>query len=187
LIELGSQARALIESAASLRAQIAAKEVQIESLQTFATSENSQLVQAQQELEGLRGQLAKLGGSANIDEGLMVPKGQVPQAGLEYVRKLRDVKYYETIFDILARQFEIAKLDEAKQGAIIQVVDSAIPPERRSFPKRALIVIGSTAVGFLIGVFLTLFQVGFDRMRNDPEAARKLHALRGAIYPPKAS
>ena len=50
------------------------------------------------------------------------------------MRKLRDVKYYETIFEILARQFEVAKLDEAKQGAIIQVVDAAIPPDKRSFP-----------------------------------------------------
>ncbi|MGA7315422.1 MAG: Wzz/FepE/Etk N-terminal domain-containing protein [Silvibacterium sp.] len=182
LIELSSQSRALIESAASLRAQIAAKEVQIESLHTFATSENAQLIQAQQELEGLREQLAKLGGSANIDAGLMVPKGQVPQAALEYVRKLRDVKYYETIFDILAKQFEIAKLDEAKQGAIIQVVDKAIPPDKRSSPKRALIVLGSTGVGFLVGVFLALFRARFERMSNDPEARQKLYALRGAFY-----
>src|ERR1700722_16126163 len=132
LIELDSQARALIESAAALRAEIAAKEVQIESMRTFATGENAQLIQAQQELDGLRTQLARLGGSENIDSGLMVPKGQVPEAGLEYVRKLRDVKYYETIFEILARQFEIAKLDEAKQGAVVQVVDAAVPPDKRS-------------------------------------------------------
>lgn len=180
LIELSSQSRALIESAAALRAQIAAKEVQIDSLRTFATSENSQLVQAQQELEGLRVQLAKLGGSANIDAGLMVPKGQVPQAGLDYIRKLRDVKYFETIFDILAKQFEIAKLDEARQGALIQVVDPAVPPEKHSFPKRALIIAGSTAVGFLFALFVALFGAALERMRNDPEAKRKLHALRGA-------
>ena len=70
---------------------------------------------------------------------LIVPKGKLTQAGLEYVRKLRDVKYYETIFDILARQFEIAKLDEAREGAMVQVVDPAVPPDRRSFPKRGLI------------------------------------------------
>ena len=83
LIQLDSQARALIESVAALRAQIAAKEVQIQSMRTFATSENSELVQAQQELDGLRTQLAKLGGSSNIDSGLMVPKGKVPEAGLD--------------------------------------------------------------------------------------------------------
>lgn len=182
LIQLDSQARALIESAAALRAQIAAKEVQIQSMRTFATSENSELVQAQQELDGLRTQLAKLGGSSNIDSGLMVPKGQVPEAGLEYVRKFRDVKYNETIFEILARQFEIAKLDEAKQGAVVQVVDYAIPPDRRSFPKRALIVIGATAVGFFIGVFLALILAVYERTMRDPEASSKLRHLRDVVY-----
>jgi uncharacterized protein involved in exopolysaccharide biosynthesis len=171
----------LIESAAALRAQIAAKEVQIQSLRTFATAENSDLVQAQQELEGLRIQLAKLGGSANLDEGLMMPKGQVPAAGLEYVRKLRDVKYNETIFDILARQFEVAKLDEAKQGAVVQVVDAAIPPDRRSFPKRALIVIGATAVGLFFGVFLALVQAAFAHAMGDAEAASKFRYLQNVL------
>ena len=115
LIQLDSQAKALIESAAELRAQIAAKEVQIQAMQTYATGENAQVIQAQQELESMRGQLAQLGGSDESANSLIVPKGKVPEAGLEYVRKLRDVKYYETIFDILARQFEIAKLDEAKR------------------------------------------------------------------------
>ncbi len=169
MIQLDSQARALIESAAQLRAQIAAKEVQIQSLRTYATAENSELVQAERELERLQTQLAKLGGSANIDEGLLVPKGQVPAAGLEYVRKLRDVKYNETIFEILARQFELAKLDEAKQGAVVQVVDAAIPPDRRSFPKRALIVIGATAVGLFFGVFLALVQAASSTLCAIPK------------------
>ena len=83
-------------------------------MQTYATAENSQLVQAQRELEGMRAQLAKLGGSEEGSTGLIVPKGLVPEASLEYIRKLRDVQFYETIFDILARQFEAAKLDEAQ-------------------------------------------------------------------------
>ncbi len=100
VIQLDSQARALIESAASLRAQVAAKEVQIQGMRTYATGENFQVVQAQQELESMRAQLAKLGGSEDsASGGLIVPKGQVPEAGLEYVRKLRDVKY--------TRQFSI--------------------------------------------------------------------------------
>jgi tyrosine-protein kinase Etk/Wzc len=181
LIQLDSQARVLIESAESLRAQIAAKEVQIESLHTFATSENSQLIQAQQELEGLRAQLAKLGGSETVDSGLMLPKGQVPTAGLEYVRKLRDVKYSETIFEILARQFEIAKLDEAKQGALVQVVDAAIVPDLRSFPKRALIVIGATAIGFFVGLIVAVIQESLLRAKSTPEVAHKMNVLRNSL------
>jgi uncharacterized protein involved in exopolysaccharide biosynthesis len=179
VIQLDSQARALIDTAATLRAQIAAREVQIEGMQTYATGENGDVVQAQRELESMRAQLAKLGGSESGPSGeLIVPKGRVPEAGLEYVRKLRDVKYNETIFDILARQFEVAKLDEAKQGALIQVVDPAVPPERRSSPKRGLIVLGATAVGFFFAVCIVLIQASFRRLNGDPIAASKLAVLR---------
>lgn len=183
VIQLDSQANALINSAASLRAQITAREVQIQGMQTYATSENSQLVQAQRELDGLREQLGKLGGSENSPAGeLIVPKGLVPEASLEYVRKLRDVRYNETIFDILARQFEAAKLDEAKQGALIQVVDPAIPPDRRSAPYRSLIVIGATVVGFFVGVFVALLQAGFRRLNDNPETAAKLNLLQRTFF-----
>ena len=182
LIQLDSQARALIESAATLRAQITAREVQIQGMQTYATGENAQLVQAQRELEGLRAQLAKLGGSEDSAGGeLIVSKGRVPEAGMEYIRRLRDVKYNETIFDILARQFELAKLDEAKQGALIQVVDAAIPPDKRSFPKRTLIVIGATFVGFFIGIFVALFKAGVRHMKTDPNASEKFALLKRAL------
>jgi uncharacterized protein involved in exopolysaccharide biosynthesis len=182
VIQLDSQARALIESATTLRAQVAEKEVQIQGMRTFATGENAQLVQAQQELEGMRAQLAKLGGSEDsASGGIIVPKGQVPEAGLEYVRKLRDVKYNETIFDILARQFEIAKLDEAKEGALIQVVDPAIVPDKRSFPKRGLLVVGTIVLGFIFGCFAAFLLAGFERMKSLPETTLQLGLLRNAF------
>jgi uncharacterized protein involved in exopolysaccharide biosynthesis len=187
LIQLDSQARALIESAANLRAQVAAKEVQIQAMQTYATGENAQVVEAQQELESLRAQLAKLGGSEDSANSLIVPKGKVPEAGLEYVRKLRDVKYYETIFDILARQFEIAKLDEAKEGALVQVVDPALPPDRKSFPKRGLIVIVATLVGFFAGILVALVQATWERLHSDPDSEAKLALLRNALRSRHAS
>jgi tyrosine-protein kinase Etk/Wzc len=182
LFQLDSQARALIESAATLRAQIAAKEVQIKSLETFATSQNSQLVQAQQELESLRQQLANIGGSGSgSDPGVIPSRGKVPEAGLEYVRKYRDVKYYETIFDILARQYEMAKLDEAREGALIQVVDPAAPPDRRSFPKRGMIVIGATFAGFFIGLVAAIIQAFLENMRRNSKNVLKLLRLQEAL------
>jgi tyrosine-protein kinase Etk/Wzc len=182
MIQLDSQARALIESAAILRAQITAKEVQLQAMQTYATSENSNVVETQQELDSLRAQLAKLGGSEDdASAGLIVPKGQVPEAGLEYVRKLRDVKYYETIFEILARQFEVAKLDEAKEGSVVQVIDPALPPDRKSFPRRALIVLGAMLVGFFFGTVAVLVRAGLDHMHRNPETSEKLASLGKAI------
>jgi tyrosine-protein kinase Etk/Wzc len=94
---------------------------------------------------------------------------------------LRDVKYHEAVFEILARQFELAKLDEAKQGAVVQVVDAAIPPDRRSFPKRALIVIGATAVGLFFGVFLALVQASYEHLLRDSESASKFRHLRDVL------
>jgi tyrosine-protein kinase Etk/Wzc len=188
VIQPDSQARALIESAASLRAQITAREVQIQGMQTYATGENSELIQAQQELAGLKAQLTKLGGSEDTSSNeFMIPKGLVPKTGMEYVRKLRDVKYYETIFDILARQFEVAKLDEAKEGSLIQVVDPAVPPERRSFPKRSLIVIGATILGLFLGVFIALFQAGIQHLKRDPDGSEKLALLKGALFVRRSS
>jgi uncharacterized protein involved in exopolysaccharide biosynthesis len=181
LIELDSQARALIQTVATLRAQIAAREMMIQGMQTYATGQNAQLVQAQQELDSLRSQLAKLGGSEASADGLIVPKGLVPQAGLEYVRKLRDVKYYETIFEILARQFELAKLDEAREGSIIQIVDPAMPPDKRSFPMRTLIVLGATFAGFIVAVCIAFSMSAYERMKNDPEAAQKIRHIRRVL------
>lgn len=179
LIQLDSQARALIQSAAALRGQIAAKEVQIQSMRTFATSENAQLVQAQQELDGLRAQLKKLGGSEEgSDTDLMMPKGRVPQAGLEYIRKVREVKYEETIFEILARQFEVAKLDEAKQGSLIQVVDAGVPPDKRSFPKRTFIVLGAVIAGFIVGICSVIASASIGHLKLEPAIDAKLLYLR---------
>lgn len=182
VIQPESQERALIESATSLRAQIAAREVQIQGMQTYATGQNSEVVQAQQELAGLRAQLAKLGGSEDSSgSDFLIPKGVVPKVGLEYVRKLRDVKYYETIFNILERQFEMAKLDEAKEGAQIQVIDPAIVPDRKSYPKRTLIVLGATLLGLFVGLFLALFQAGLEHLRSDAEGREKLSVLKRAL------
>jgi uncharacterized protein involved in exopolysaccharide biosynthesis len=182
LIQLDSQSRALIASAETLRGQIAAKEVELSALQTYATDQNAQVIQTEQELTSLRGLLQKLGGSESAADSLIVPKGKVPEAGLEYVRKLRDVKYYETIFELLARQFEIAKLDEAKEGSVIQVVDEASMPDRRSFPKRGLIVAGATILGFMIGVFVALFSARMARLKQDEEAAGKLRRFRRTLF-----
>jgi tyrosine-protein kinase Etk/Wzc len=180
LIQVDSQARALIETVANLRAQIAAREMMIQGMHTYATGQNAQYAQAEQQLKSLRAQLAKLGGDQATADGLIVPKGKIPEASLEYLSKLRDVKYYEAIFEVLARQYELAKLDEAKEGAMVQVVAPAIPPDKKSFPKRALIVSCATVAGFLLAIFLALWQASLQRMEEDPETSSKLSILRRA-------
>lgn len=183
MVQVDGQARAMIDSAAHLRAQIVSKEVQIEAMRSYAGDENPALTQAQTELDGLRSQFNKMVGSkGGSSDDLFLPKGEVPQAGLEYVRRLRDVKYYVAIFDVLARQLELAKMDEAREGAFIQIVDAAVPPEKRSFPKRGMLTISGLSVGFTLGIMLALLQGGLVRMRHNPATKDKLDLLKCSLW-----
>jgi uncharacterized protein involved in exopolysaccharide biosynthesis len=182
LIQLDSQTRASIELIADLRGQIAAKEVQISAMRSFATGENPDLQMAEQQLAGLRSQEEKMGAASEKSPNALVPKGNMQEAGIEYIRKLRDVKYFETIFDMLARQYEIAKVDEARQGAVVQVVDRAVVPDRRSSPQRTLIVIGAALFGIFAGIIWAFATEGLAKLTNDPAQQVQLEALRNAAH-----
>jgi uncharacterized protein involved in exopolysaccharide biosynthesis len=179
MIQLDSQAKALIESVAALRAEIAAKEVEIRSLSLSETPNNPDIRMAQEQLAALQAQLRRIGGTqSGEDSDLIVPRGKIPEAGMDYIRKLRDVKYNEMIFELLAKQFEIAKLDEAREGAIIQVVDPAVPPDKKSFPKISLIVPTLTFVWVLLAIFGVFFFEGLRRARQRPEDYHRLQAFK---------
>jgi uncharacterized protein involved in exopolysaccharide biosynthesis len=182
VLQVDSQARSLIESAALLRAQVVAKEVQLQSMRTYATEDNPGILQGKQELAALQEQLTKLSGTdQNSSADIIVPKGNIPAAGMEYVRKLRDVKYYETISELMSKQFELAKLDEARQGVTLQVVDAAVPPDNRSFPKRSLTVFAALLLGFFAACGWCIVAEGFRRVRANPEESQRLDALRAAL------
>jgi tyrosine-protein kinase Etk/Wzc len=182
VLQIDSQARSLIESAANLRAQVVAKEVQLQGMRSYATEDNPDVVTAEQQLAALKAQLAKLAGT-DQDSGsdFIVPKGKVPEAGMEYLRRIRDVKYYETISELIAKQFEIAKLDEARQGAIIQVVDVAVTPDRRSFPKRTITVILVALVAFFVACGWAIFAEGMQHIIKDPAERQRIEALRATF------
>ena len=154
VLQIDSQARSLIESAAGLRAQVVAKQVQIDAMRSFATEDNPSLILAKQQLAALQSQLEHLAGSKQ-DPGsdINLSKGRVTQAGMEYLRRYRDLKYQETVFELLAKELEVAKLDEAREGSIVQVVDAAVPPDRRASPHRLLIVLISTIAAFFVATF----------------------------------
>jgi tyrosine-protein kinase Etk/Wzc len=181
LIQLDSQARATIQLIADLRAQVAAKEAQIAAMRSYVTGENPSLQIAQQELAGLRAQEEKMGAASEGTINALVPKGNMQEASIEYIRKLRDVRYYETIFDLLARQYEVAKVDEARQGSTPQVVDRAIVPDHRSFPVRTLIVLGAAILGLIIGFFWVLTTAELKRLMNSPAERSQLEILQELI------
>ncbi|HZW80953.1 MAG TPA: GNVR domain-containing protein [Candidatus Deferrimicrobiaceae bacterium] len=179
VLQIDSQARALIESAAVLRAQVVAKEVQIEGMRSFATDDNPNLVLAKQELAALQAQLARVAGSqSDAGSDINLSKGRVTGSGMEYLRRYRDLKYQETVFELLAKEYEVAKLDEAREGSIIQVVDAAVPPDTKSSPHRTLIVLGATILAFFVAVFWVWLRKNLDSAFELPENRQRLRTIK---------
>jgi tyrosine-protein kinase Etk/Wzc len=178
VLQIDSQAKALIETAAVLRGQVVATEVRIQAMRSYATEDNPELILAKQQLAALQAQLGKLAGSGQTsDDDLLVPKGRVPEAGMAYMRKLRDVKYYETISELMAKQFEMAKLDEARQGAVIQVADVALPPDRKSSPHRAVLVVLMTLLAFAVALLWVRSSERWTEALDNPEKHRRIQTL----------
>jgi tyrosine-protein kinase Etk/Wzc len=180
VLEIDTQGRALIEAAAVLRGQVVAKQVQIEAMRAFATDDNPNLVLAKQELAALQAQLARVAGS-NDDSGsdINLSKGRVTKEGLEYLRRYRDLRYQETVFELLAKELEIAKLDEAREGSIVQVVDVAVRPDKRSSPHRLWIILGSAFSSFFLAIFWIVMQQRFARASELPGNSERLEIIRG--------
>ena len=179
LIQPEAQGQAIIMAASNLRAQVTAAEVKLQSMGSFATPQNPDYQKLQQNLTSLRAQLVKAERNGVQGRGdIMVPTGKLPETGLEYIRKMRDLKYQETLFELLSKQFEIAKIDEAKEAALIQVVDKALVPEQKSKPKRALIVILATLMAFFLSVLLAFVREASERASLDPASAERMNLLR---------
>lgn len=182
LIKLDAQGKAIIDAVAQLRAQIAAKEVQIAAMRSYATDQSPERRRTESELAGLREQLRKLEGDRPGTVGdILVPTGRVPEAGLEYIRKARDVKYNETLFELLAKQYEIARLDEANNASLIQVLDKAVPPDKNSKPKRILIVALSGLVATVFALLLAFLREARERMLRDPGQSQRIELLRSYL------
>lgn len=161
LIVPSEQARASIEGVARIRGMISAKEVQIAAMQHFASANNPELQQAQQELSALRSQLSKLErGQPGVDSesSSIVAPGKVPESSLEFIRKYRDFKYHETIYELLAKQVELARLDEAKDYAALQVLDAPVTPDTRSKPFRSLIMALGALAGLIVAAVYWIYQ-----------------------------
>jgi tyrosine-protein kinase Etk/Wzc len=176
------QASLTISAAAGLQAQIAAKEVQITALKSFATQDNPDLYRAQEELAGLRVQLAKVGRGGSSDPGdVLLSMGKAPAQGAEYLRKFRDMKYYETLYELLARQYEIARIDESKDATLIQVLDRAVPPERKSGPVRRRTVLLTLVISFLVTVIGVFVAGSIGRLATQPGGRRRLETLKQSL------
>ena len=183
LMQPDAQGRAIVSAVADMRAQVAIHEVQLQAMRTYATESNPDVKRAQQELAGLRAQLTKLErNTGELGNGnLQVPTRQLPTVELEYLRRLRDVKYHEALYDFLTKQLEASRIDEAKDAIIVQVVDKAVVPETKSSPRRTLIVLVTAIVAFLLSCLGVLVMESLRRKQEDPNERARLVQLRDSL------
>lgn len=165
-----SSPEAAIGAVAQLQAQIAAQEIKVASMRGYLTESAPDFKQAQTELAALRAQYAKFEKSSVA----------APGGDSDYVARYRDFKYYETLFELFAKQFELAKVDEAREGAVIQVVDVALPAEKKTKPKRGLIaVLATLATAFALMLFV-FARHAILYANQTPETIEKLTKLRNS-------
>jgi tyrosine-protein kinase Etk/Wzc len=184
LISPGGQAQLGIDSIAQVRAEISSREIELGALKQAATDQNPAVVRLQTQIDGLQQQLQKLeNGAAVRRPGNVLPAtAKVPELALEYVRKEREVKYHEVLFGLIAKQYESARLDEAREAPVLQVVDRAVVPDRKSGPPRTLIMLASCLFGALAGAGWIIGKDFVEKLRLDPARGPKYLALRQAIW-----
>ncbi|MGA2404561.1 MAG: Wzz/FepE/Etk N-terminal domain-containing protein [Syntrophobacteraceae bacterium] len=172
-----SQAALAIQGIAHLEAEIITKEAQLASLRNTMTDENSDVKTLQAGIARLKNQLGSMSGSgvSNVIPAI----GNIPALGLEYVRKLRELKTQEAIFEQLTKQYELAKINEAKDTSSLQVLDEAVVPLKKSKPKRSLIVILAAVTAFFASIFIVFIQEYFSKL--PPEDAAIIRDIRDLL------
>ena len=166
---LKSSPSSAVEAVARLKAGISVQEVKIGSMRNYLTENAPEFKQALNELSSLKSQLVK----AEKEE-------PVSKDASDYVSRYREFKYQETMFELFAKQFELAKVDESREGAVIQVLDVAQPPERKAKPKKALIAIIailSSSLAFLLFVFV---RNAFQNAAQDESTKLKIATIRSS-------
>jgi len=177
-IAMEGQARVAIDAAAQLKGQIVAAEVQLEAMRVFATENNPQVQQQRRQIEEMKRQLAQM----QYGQGLLLPSekrtpgeqrqefqvpfAKVPELGMELIRLMREVKVQETVFTLLTQQFEQAKIAEARDTPVVQILDKAVPAERKSKPKTTLNMAIAGALSLFMGIFLAFFLEYVERVRK---------------------
>ncbi len=170
VVQVDSQAKASIEGIARLKADLASKEVQLAVLSSKQTEQSPEVKAAQAGIRRLRAELGALAGGNSGGEG--IPSiGDVPGVGLEYARKLRELKTQEAIFEQLTKQYEVAKINEAKDSSSFQILDEAVTPLSRTSPRRTLIVMLAALAALVASVLVVFAQEFISKL---PENDRKI-------------
>ena len=181
-IDIQEQGKAMIEAGATLEGQLIAAQTELEGLRQIFTDNNVRVRETQARIDELRRQLQKIGGKAGAaatsDESevgsLYPPIRQLPLLGVTYADLYRRTKVEEAVFETLTQEYELAKVEEAKETPSVKVLDPPDVPEKKSFPPRFLIMILGTLFSMALG---TTWVFGQEAWKNTDSAdARKVFA-----------
>jgi uncharacterized protein involved in exopolysaccharide biosynthesis len=182
VITLGGQTAEAIKLISDLRTKIAEKTVEMQALGSSATAENPEMRRLQTEIDAERSQLAQVEkeqqGKAALGD---VGPDSLPQATLDYIRVVRDLRYHEGLFEALAKQVEGARMDEARTAPMVQVVDVAIPDDKPTGLPRPLWVLIGFVAGAICGLIAAAIRQSFRKMKESPDGSRKLQEIREAL------
>jgi tyrosine-protein kinase Etk/Wzc len=157
LIAPAGQTASELQSLAQLRTQVSEREVNLASLQYYESEDNPDILRLRQEIGSLKAHIAQLENGKDSGQFGSFSTAQVPALQLEYIRKARDVKYHEVLFESIAKQYEAARLDEAKDTPL-QIIDKATVPDTKSGPHRGIIMLMGLFMGLMAGAGWVLFR-----------------------------
>jgi len=161
-----------LKNIAELHGQIAAREIQLQAIDRFATSKNPEVQKLTSELSAMRMTLQRLEQGSGLSA-----LGPIQQDAMS---AYREMKTTESMLEAFVKQLELARVDESKEGPLIQVIDVARPPERRSSPKRSLIVLISLLTGFFISMLIVFMRQTIRSLANNPKSSEQLSRLKAA-------
>jgi len=171
-VKLDDQSRAVMEAIGSVKGQLMAKEVELQSMSSYATGDNPRLQIVRSEVSALRGKLAELERGSPAGSSVIIGTDRLPGLGLQYARLIRDLKTQEVLHDLITQRFELARIQEAQDTPTVQVLDWATMPENKSRPRRTLIVLISTFAalfGSVMAAFvLESLGLAAERARRGP-------------------
>ena len=176
--------QAIIWSIEALQAQIAAKEVELGAVRLFATDENPEVRKILATIQAMQKQLTNMqhaNPKAQQSSSSIMSTDQVPEAGMEYLRRTRDLKYAEATHQLISQEYQMAKVDEAQDAPILQVLDTTIPPERRSSPKRTQMVLVSLVASAFLMCLIAFMLEAKRQAQEDPEQAEKIADLKANL------
>jgi tyrosine-protein kinase Etk/Wzc len=183
--KIDDQTAALLQGLALLKANVVAKEVQLKVMKTYAATENPDLKKAEEELNALREQLKKQEDKQESSYfNPLMPMGQIPALGVEYLRKYRNYKYADALYELVTKQYVAARMDEARESMVIQVIQPATPPDKKSKPRVVILLALSIIAGGGLFTMIALLKEIIGKAYEHPEIKMRFQDAKRSLLRP---